>query len=74
MKRVIITSSVVAAWEPKPDTNPPYVWTESDWNTDAAKQVEEKGGAGAGAVQIYFASKVRPYSDLRGWVLIFELA
>lgn len=57
MKRVVITSSNTAMWQPQPDG---YVYTEKDWNTHSAQVVAEKGGEEAGYRHIYFASKVCP--------------
>ena len=53
LKRVILTSSAVAALEV---TTVPRVFTESSWNDAAVEAVKTKGFA-AGAPIIYFASK-----------------
>lgn len=54
VKRVVVTGSGVAMWAPK---DFPNTWDESDWNDAAAELVAKVGGAEAGPLVIYNASK-----------------
>ncbi|KAF8308500.1 NAD(P)-binding protein [Clavulina sp. PMI_390] len=51
VKRIVITSSIVAIVEPHPT---PYTYTESDWNDASIRAVEENK---ASKFQMYMASK-----------------
>jgi len=57
VKRVVITSSTVTIVPPK--STPGYIYSEKDWNVESEKEVLTKGGAEAGPLHIYFASKTR---------------
>jgi len=57
VKRVIITSSTVTI--SPPTAKPGYIYSEKDWNVESEKEVLTKGGAEAGPLHIYFASKTR---------------
>ncbi|KAG8902165.1 methylglyoxal reductase (NADPH-dependent) gre2 [Tulasnella sp. 403] len=54
VKRIIVTSSTVAALEPKEGL---YMYSEADWNDAAVKALEEQGSKASG-VTMYEAGKV----------------
>src|ERR1700753_1142507 len=53
LRTVVHMSSIAAI---RGDVPPPYTFTEADWNNDSEAAIE-KLGAGAGAANIYRASK-----------------
>ncbi|KAI0262294.1 D-lactaldehyde dehydrogenase [Gloeopeniophorella convolvens] len=55
VKRIVITSSVVAVWTVITDSKP-HTFSENDWNDDAVERVKAHG-KDAGAFHIYGASK-----------------